>query len=346
MPEPIYGPDNDELLAREIENITVLNAQGFRMLLLTSRPSDCLTEMERFNDLLTQWYSRLPNEAKVDRLNIHNGFKTTVVYYVHLQHLSAVMLIHRRAISSFANISVRNGLTDEQRQQLTNVLNEGVLAAKQAARILYLIVQEGRGLTHCWTLIYNAYVCGMILLHFTSQLQIHGYPESRWVPSINLAKNAISVLDYCRRLDPVARGLQRVLNTYLQKFDGLNTDFTWDLQEDMQQAYRDDMTDLLFSERMSHTPLAAVRTELQTLACQHFSGAPQGKGEEERSREQVGKSWQSLLPSQHHGTAPTGSEPARVMGWTEQRTAAECGEGATALSLVPGSNRPNNPTAM
>jgi hypothetical protein len=154
---------------------------------------------------------------------------------------------------------------------------------------------------------FNAYVCGALLLHFVSQLQIHGYPERRWGPSIMLAQNAISVLQFCQERDPVARAFDNTLRSFLGNLEKPSTPSfiigpgqlripAWDLQEDMRQTYRDDMADLLFSDRLRHTCLGEVREDLHQLLCQIFEATPSNGTLEEWGRREEQPSWRALLP--------------------------------------------------
>jgi hypothetical protein len=138
------------MIATEIANITILSAHAFRKLLDAAQPSACLKEVEAVNVDLKDWYQQLPAGARADRLSTYEGRFTIAIYYVHLQHLGAVMLVHRRILSIFSSAEERAHLSDGERAQLTTALNEGILAAKQAARALFLIIEEGRDLQHCW----------------------------------------------------------------------------------------------------------------------------------------------------------------------------------------------------
>lgn len=129
----------------------MISATAFRELLAVADPSIVLSEMRTITDDLKKWYQALPEDAKADQLSSSDAATTSAIYYIHLQHLSAVLLVYRRALSVFSGLEARERLSDVEREQLTLVLNEGVLAAKQATRVLFLIVAEGRALRHCWT---------------------------------------------------------------------------------------------------------------------------------------------------------------------------------------------------
>jgi hypothetical protein len=41
---------------------------------------------------------------------------------------------------------------------LAAIFNDGLVAAKQASQILYLLLREQAGIRHCWTVMYESYL--------------------------------------------------------------------------------------------------------------------------------------------------------------------------------------------
>jgi hypothetical protein len=77
--------------------------------------------------------------------------------YVHLGHLGAITLIFRRTLSIYKHRSrdQTHSLHASERGRLAAIFNDGLVAAKQASHMLYLLLGEQAGIRHCWTIMYG-----------------------------------------------------------------------------------------------------------------------------------------------------------------------------------------------
>lgn len=224
----------------QIANIAVIAAKAMRVLTACDTPATLLPAVQNLFDDMELWYRELPAVAKSTELS-HTPWDESKVClgYVHLGHLGAITLILRRTLSIYRPTLGRQKqvIYPAERAKVSAVLNDGIIAAKQSSRILYLFLGEQAGIRHCWAVMYIsprscgphsisktrltssryiAFVSAAILLYSVSQMQLHDYPETEWQPYLTLVHNDMDVLAYCQELDPVAGTLRDTISQYMQ----------------------------------------------------------------------------------------------------------------------------------
>lgn len=106
---------------------------------------------------IRSWYDDLPPNAKANEL-FQSPWEDSMVClgYIHLGHLGALTLIMRKTFSIYRpDIGVqKRPLQPAERAQLAIILNDGIVAAKQSSRILYLFLGEQASIRHCWSVMY------------------------------------------------------------------------------------------------------------------------------------------------------------------------------------------------
>jgi len=105
---------------------------------------------------LQTWYDQLPPAMHLSNLQ-HEDIPVEArrsIYHAHLLHLGAVMLLHRRAatqlIRSYGLNPDRSVLWQPLEKTLIHSTEEGLLAAKNSARTLGLLLDEDGIFRRCW----------------------------------------------------------------------------------------------------------------------------------------------------------------------------------------------------
>ena len=105
---------------------------------------------------LQHWYDRLPpsmNLGTLQREDIPVEARRSI-YHAHLLYLGAILLLHRRiaaqVIRSSGFDSDRILLWQPLEKALVNNTDQGVLAAKNSARTLGLLLDENGIFKRCW----------------------------------------------------------------------------------------------------------------------------------------------------------------------------------------------------
>jgi hypothetical protein len=148
-----------------------------RTLSACSTTRELLPAVEGLVEHISAWHDGLPPIARASELSRTPwGESKVVLAYIHLGHLGAITLIFRRTLSMYKQRPGRqkHTLHPAERGRLAAVFNDGLVAAKQASHILYLLLGEQASIRHCWTLMYDlAYPQTEKKTRLTSPPQIH-----------------------------------------------------------------------------------------------------------------------------------------------------------------------------
>lgn len=145
--------DIEEILKLETTKIVILQVNmlrdNFALKDLSSRT------IERMLHDLEDWYGKLPKEMHIAVLSQDNLEQNTrrSIYYVHLLYLGTINLLYRRIASHFLKLQLQKiepELWGHASSIVRRPLTEGYVAAKQAARILGLLLNEKSILSRCW----------------------------------------------------------------------------------------------------------------------------------------------------------------------------------------------------
>ncbi|KKY20215.1 putative nitrate assimilation regulatory protein nira [Diplodia seriata] len=238
--------DAAEFFRTEFTKISILKA---KILNTAATPDLSQRTIDDIRHDLQRWYDSLPPQWGLAR-NLqtdtdHSPTRITTSY-LHLLHLGAIMLLHRRIVSNHRRLMRtqadpgRDAL--EAIQGAAEAVHDGVTAARLSARLLALIMAEGGITRHCWICIFQSYMsCCTLLytsLHKRLMLRRRRSPprkeEEEEEEEANggsgdeddavLAGRALAILSHCAKLDPGALALERTLLPYsamlLGKADG------------------------------------------------------------------------------------------------------------------------------
>ena len=134
--------------------ISVLKAGILRMHLAFKELS--VLTIESIMKDLQAWYDQLPpsmNLVNFQREDFPVEARRSI-YHAHLLHLGAIILLHRRIASqlirSYGLEPERSILWLPQRKALISNTAQGVLAAKNSARTMGLLLEENGIFKRCW----------------------------------------------------------------------------------------------------------------------------------------------------------------------------------------------------
>lgn len=146
------GSEHD-LVHNVVATIAILKATAMRMLWACSDVPDLLRSIRDLQGQLGGWYGDLPEVVQLIQLggDAHVLLKSSI-YYVHLLHMGAIMLIFRHCLAGLQLSRDREILSAEQRSVMNAALNDGLRAAQHAAQMSYLTQQVSRSMQHGWTM--------------------------------------------------------------------------------------------------------------------------------------------------------------------------------------------------
>jgi hypothetical protein len=140
----------------KMTKISLLKSEILRMHMDLKEPT--VSAIQTISDALQKWYDSLPQEMLIQKLLQENSVRDTEarrsLYYVHLLYLGTIMLMYRRIASQFGCWyrleNSRIMLSDRLDRIICTSAEQGVLAAKQSARIVKLFYDEKGVYKRCW----------------------------------------------------------------------------------------------------------------------------------------------------------------------------------------------------
>ena len=152
--EPRYSSEHD-LVHGVATTLAISEATAMRMLWTCSDVPALLHVIQGLQGKFGDWYEHFPDAAQLIRLggDTQTPLQSSI-YYVHLLHLGAVMLIFRHCSAGLQFSGDRESLSSEQRSTMHAALNDGLQAAQQSAWMTYLTRQFSPSVRHFWTMMY------------------------------------------------------------------------------------------------------------------------------------------------------------------------------------------------
>jgi hypothetical protein len=255
--EEIEDAEDEDIVQRELVKVTIIKSRIIRAIPKDGAMSDFVIdsfrqELNAITKGLVDWMTlgALLTSKKPTPLR-------RIIMYFHMFFLSAMMLVHRRAMADLTTLpAVRTA-----NKQLA--VREGLMAAKLAARILALMKQEDSIVQLCWLCIYSSYIAGIIILHAALQKILNRRPDSTWIADMTLVNVCADVLNYCAEIDPVASRLSTTLTTYMDALQRIKSfQLNTNLGENIDEG---EDIDYIFTIQEGNTTLEMAARDLQRL---------------------------------------------------------------------------------
>lgn len=101
---------------------------------------------------LQEWHERLPDQmqlAKLGDFDIAPGIRWSI-YHVHLLYLGAYMLVYRRIAAQYVREFRDGNAISHKDPKAVSLVDHGVTAARDSARILGLLHHDKGIFRRCW----------------------------------------------------------------------------------------------------------------------------------------------------------------------------------------------------
>ncbi|KAI9163768.1 nitrate assimilation regulatory protein nirA [Paramyrothecium foliicola] len=276
--------DMEDIVQAELTKISILKVTVLRLHMAFKDISE-LTVESILGDL-SRWYDELPPQMQLENLNgadLAVGLRRTI-YYAHLLHLGAIMLVYRLIAYKAQRVSAIDQHTEDPVDICFHrFAYRGVMAAKRSARILDLLLTDIGVFRRCWLVMFQSYTSCLTILHTVVQEQLHGVSRAVWEENLELTSKCLSVLEYCGRMDPVAAKFHQSLTGYYDRVAHLPLPGVMELSreatmtvEAMSTAASEDGGYLLHIPPNADPRRAALAKELLRLVCVPF-GDPETK---------------------------------------------------------------------
>lgn len=142
--------DIADLVQTEMAKIALLKVEIVRTNLAFKELS--ILSIKNITDDLRKWYTELPPAMYLANLTQHADIPAELrrtIYFVHLLYLGALMLLYRRVVCHYVQQDHRNMFINPL-NEVSQYADQGVVAAKQTARILHLLRSEDGIFKRCW----------------------------------------------------------------------------------------------------------------------------------------------------------------------------------------------------
>ncbi|KAF2124619.1 hypothetical protein P153DRAFT_123216 [Dothidotthia symphoricarpi CBS 119687] len=251
----------EDLIRLECVKVTIIKATTLHRLPATGYIQQATIAELRAQ--LSTFHAQLPTWMSLGSLLSHTEGELMaqfrpVIFYVHLFYLSAMMLLSRRLILAYVALDA-NGkvpLTSEARQGI----EEGFMAAQTNARVMELMLSEGKVVQVCWLCIFTSYTAGIMIAYYATQKALHGLS---YATDVDLLSKCISVLAYCAEKDTLAAKFRDILTAHIRVLK--------EVEYESAAAYVP-IADVLFTMHSGGTRLHHAARDLLCLTHRPFSG--------------------------------------------------------------------------
>ena len=143
-------PSEQDFIQDIIASVAVVKASTMRVLWDCADVPSLLNSVPALQHRLRAWYRRLPHSAQLHQQSSGYIHLKTSIYYAHLLHMGATMLILRRCLDITAGQGAKGSLSSEHQEILDSAMQDGIDAAQHTARILSLVRRASQSVRHCW----------------------------------------------------------------------------------------------------------------------------------------------------------------------------------------------------
>ncbi|KAF2828201.1 hypothetical protein CC86DRAFT_320848 [Ophiobolus disseminans] len=206
------APPND-MIMRECVKVSIIKALMLHQIPNTSpvpeaKVADFRIQLSTFHSQLADWMS-LGQLLSNDPDSLHYQFQP-IIFYIHMFYLSAMMLLSRRLVIAYVSQNATGKVMLPPEARLA--IQEGFAAAQTNARVMDLMLSEGKVVQVCWLCIFTSYTAGVMVAYGAVQKANHGLSFDS---DMELLDKCIRVLSYCALKDAMAGRFRDLLNCQL-----------------------------------------------------------------------------------------------------------------------------------
>jgi len=148
--EDVEAPPAD-MIRRECVKVSIIKAFMLHQIpknapVLEAKVSDFRTQLSTFHSQLADWMSL--GQLFSEEPSVFQAQFRPVIFYIHLFYLSAMMLLSRRLVIAYVALGATGQILLPTEARLA--IQEGFMAAQTNARVMELMLSEGKVVQVCW----------------------------------------------------------------------------------------------------------------------------------------------------------------------------------------------------
>lgn len=252
-----------------MRKVTIVKANILCSLFSSMPPANSV--LRGWEENLSRWHAELPAFLRLENITqqLHlSDNQRRIIFYMHLFHLSAVLLKGRAANAG----QIKHVLAYDS-QEVRQAVKDGLAAARLIAQFLDILIQDV-AFKKCWLCIFSAYIAFIYLAFAVTRSMAAGRSSSSWKDDIGLAKRCLDVLASCSSADPIvnnfaqeAKALQSALEIAERDLPGIGA--SWEVEAG------DLATDeSLFAPISAQSLLHNLAGDLGRILCHPFKTLP------------------------------------------------------------------------
>ncbi|KAF4988234.1 hypothetical protein FGRMN_9886 [Fusarium graminum] len=250
-------------IQQKMAQITVLKANILQTV-ASFRTLSPVILMQMHSDL-ELWRTSLPFCLRLETLMESSSispFQRRVAFYMHLFHMSALILKARALLAS-----PEKAAPDEDSQSRFTII-EGIRAARSSARLLGLIFDEKAVVKNCWLTIYQCYITFLTLSYTSVKRCLVGGANAFQPRDTILSAKCIEILSLCATKDRIARSFHARLCKYQSILRELLPKSADTISKGVESYDGSTSGDsYLFVDTSGHTQLHHLMNELVEMLC-------------------------------------------------------------------------------
>ncbi|KAL9610346.1 MAG: hypothetical protein Q9167_004944 [Letrouitia subvulpina] len=207
----IRAVPEDEILGVEtvvqdmMRKVTMVKANILCSLFSSMPPSNSV--LKGWEENLSRWHAELPAFLRLEnitqQLHLSENQRRTI-FYMHLFHLSAVLLKGRAANAG----QVKRSLAYDS-QEVRQAVKDGLAAARLIAQFLDILLIQDNSFQKSWLCVFSAYIAFIYLAFAVTKSMAARGSNNTWKDDIGLAKRCLDVLASCSSADPIANNFAK-----------------------------------------------------------------------------------------------------------------------------------------
>lgn len=253
-----------------MRKVTIVKANILCSLLSSMPPSDLV--LRRWEENLSRWHAELPAFLRLENLTqqLHlSDNQRRTIFYMHLFHLSAVLL-KGRAVNAGQIKRSPSYHSEEVRQ----AVKDGLAAARLIAQFLDVLLIQDATFKKSWLCIFSAYIAFMYLAFAVTRSMAAGRSSSSWKDDVGFAKRCLDVLASCSSADPIANDFAKEATAIQSALEYAGRDFPGISASWEAEAGDFALDESLFAQVSDQSSLHSLAGDLGRILCHPFKTLP------------------------------------------------------------------------